>query len=56
MMSVKIKKKFVKFPKNFLNIEKRDFRGSNKYFSKNFNWKINFNLDKSLKKVYKEII
>tara|TARA_B100000989_G_C19508776_1_gene457839 strand:+ start:932 stop:1813 length:882 start_codon:yes stop_codon:yes gene_type:complete len=56
MMSVKIIKKFVKFPKNFSNIEKRDFKGSNKYFSKNFNWKTNFSLEKSLKKIYKEII
>ena len=55
MMNIKIKKKFVKFPKNFSDIEKRNFRGSNKYFSKNFNWKIKFNLNKSLKKIYMEI-
>lgn len=55
IMNIKINKKFVKFPNNFSDIEKRDFKGSNKYFSKNFNWKIKFKLDKSLKKIYKEI-
>ena len=55
LMSIKIKKKFLKFPENFSKIEKRNFKGTNKLFSKNFNWKIKFNLGKSLKKVYKEI-
>ena len=52
IMNIKIKKKFVKFPKNSSDIEKRNFKGSNKYFSKSFNWETKFNLDKSLKKVY----
>ena len=56
MMNIKIKKYFVKFPKNSSEIEKRDFKGSNKYFSKSFDWKTNFNLDKSLKKVYKQLL
>ena len=55
IMNIKIRKKFIKFPKNFSEIEKRNFIGSNKYFSKSFNWKTNFNLDKSLKKVYKQL-
>ena len=55
MMNIKIKKKFVKFPKNYSDIEKRNFKGSNKYFSESFNWKTNFNLDKSLKKVYNQL-
>lgn len=54
LMNIKIKRKFVKFPKNSSDIEKRDFKGSNKYFSKSFNWETKFNLDKSLKKVYKQ--
>ena len=56
IMNIKIRKKFIKFPKKFSEIEKRNFIGSNKYFSKTFNWKTNFNLDKSLKKVYKQSI
>lgn len=55
IMNVQIKRKFVDFPKNYSSIEKRNFKGSNKKFSKNFNWKVKFKLDKGLKKLYKDI-
>jgi nucleoside-diphosphate-sugar epimerase len=55
IMNVQINKKFVDFPKNYSSIEKRNFKGSNKKFSKNFNWKVKFKLDKGLKKLYKDI-
>ena len=52
MYNLKVKIKFIKFPKNSSQIEKRNFIGSNKHFSESFNWKTKFNLHKSLKSIY----
>ena len=50
-----IKIKFMNFPEKSSIIEKRNFKGSNKLFAKNFKWKTKFNMDKSIIKIYEEI-